>query len=140
MITETLRNFLIDSADVRDKIDGRIYAGRVPEGGRYPCIVQQILNTEPAYCTLNESGTSDSIVTLDVYGNSQVEVDTISNSVRNRLSGYEDFYGIDKVRLDARMISSQNLINRPVDGSSNWIYQNSMDYQIYYNNPIPTHT
>ena len=138
MITTKIRNFLVDSPDVRNRIDGRVYAGRVPDGGQYPCVVQQIVNTEPAFCTVNESGASSSIVTLDVYGKSQNEVDEVSSLIRNRLSGYIGCMGNHDL-TSARMISSQNMIERPLDGSSEWIYRNSIDYEFYYHSPIPNH-
>ena len=136
-IKKGLRQLWIDDDDIRNRINGRVYAGRVPDSGKMPCVVVGIISTERKYHLGGEAGANEAIVQVDVYGDSISEVDQIAELIRNRTSGYCGNAGEEFIS-EAMIIRESDTAQQPKDGSSNWIYRHSRDFQVFYKVPVPT--
>ena len=137
-IKKGLRQHWIDSDDIRDRIDGRVYSGRVPDKGKLPCIVLEIISTSRIYSTKNETGLTESIIQVDIYGDTNTEVDQLAELVRNRTSGYSGCAGDETIK-DVLIIRESQTREQPKDGSGDWVYRFSTDYQVFYVTAVPTH-
>ena len=136
-IKKGLRRHWIDSDPIRDRIDGRIYAGRIPDKGKLPCVVIQVVSTTRHYHVGGESGITESIVQVDVWGESITEVDEIAELIRNRTSGYNGTAGDETIRVGL-IVREGDTTDQPKDGSGKWIYRHSRDFQVFYTTTVPT--
>ena len=136
-IKKGLRQLWIDDDDIRDRIDGRIYAGRVPDGGKMPCVVIQMLSADRIYHLGGEAPVNEAIVQADVYGESISEVDSIAELLRNRTSGYQGAAGDESIR-EATIIREADTAQQPRGGSGKWVYRHSRDFRIFYTVTVPT--
>lgn len=134
-----LRRFWIDSDDIRDRIDGRVYAGRVPDKGSYPCVTIQTISQIRNYHLGGEAGISTAVVQVDVWADTYTEADEIAELIRNRTSGYQGAAG-DEVIREATIVREGETIQQPKDGSGKWQYSHSRDFRIFYETAIPTLT
>ncbi len=137
-IEKALRKFWIDDEDIRDKIDGRIFARRVPDHTTNPCVVLTTITTSREYSLANEINVLTAVVQVDVYGANTAEVDEITELIRNRTSGYKGLAG-DLFLQGCFILREQSEAKRRRDGSNRFANRNSTDYQIFFSQAIPTH-
>ena len=138
-ILKGIRQLWIDSDAIRDKIDGRIYAGRVPDGGKMPCVVLQTISVNRFYHLGGEADISEATIQADVYGESYKDVHDIAELIRNRTSGYSGAAG-DETIDSALIIRDGETVQQPSDGSGKWIYRHSRDFQVFYTTTVPSLT
>lgn len=141
MIERAVKDFLLDSATVRDRVAGRIFHSRAPQGIKGELIVIRTINMEPVYTIQNEAGLEAHITQIDCYSDTPYKADTLGDLVRNRLSGYRGTIGNDAVLIEAtEIINARSLEDQPEDSSDRWIFRHSADYRFYASKAIPTHT
>lgn len=138
-IEKALRALWLDVPQIRDKIGTRIYPGRVPVGGKDPCVVLNTVATNREYVLGGEAAIGDTVIQADVYGKSSREVDEISELLRNKASGYRGIAGDEEFR-DCRIIREGTTLDEPDDASDGWSYRNSRDWQIFFAQTTPTLT
>jgi len=135
-IAKGLRQHWMDSDAIRDKIDGRVYAGRVPDGGKMPCVVLQTISTMRNYHLGGEAAISTAVMQADIYGESYSDVSDIAELIRNRTSGYSGSAG-DETIAEVTIIREGETVQQPVDGSGKWTYRHSRDFNIFYTTTVP---
>lgn len=140
MIKQAVSDFLLADPDVEDAIGGRVYNGRVPQHGEYPCVVLEVAATDFHYHLSNESTMQSPVVQVDCFDRDpEAENDTVADLVRNRLSGYTGAFNDDVFCHDAMIENVSQIDDRPRDGSDNWIRRTRMDFKITHRVTAPTH-
>lgn len=147
MIYRILYSLLHGSADIRNRVGARIYPERVPAGVEGECIVVSHVSSEVENHLQNESDCAIPTIQLDFYSNTVTTAESGYQLIRNLLSGFRG----DVVHLgsdgeeETTHISGCNLIGpgmleeEPADGSDQWIFSYSADFQIFHSQSVPTH-
>lgn len=147
MIYRILYSLLNGSPDIRNRVGSRIYPERVPAGVAGECIVISHISSEVESHLLNESDCAIPTMQIDFYSNSTSKAHSGYQLIRNLLSGYSGDVAhlSDDGGEETTHISSCNLISpgmleeEPADGSDQWIYSYSADFQIFHSQSVPTH-
>ena len=138
MIERTLRDILKASDAVKNRVDGRIYAGNAPQGVRGECVVLDDVTDEHYYHLFNEADLRSSIVQVDCYAEKSYDARTLFEVIRNVLSGRQD---LDNAIQSCTIVGGVgSIVEEPEDRSDRWFYRYSKDFQVMHVESVPTHT
>jgi hypothetical protein len=145
MIEKYIRDYLRSVAAIRNRVDQGanypgIYAGTVPMGHKGESIRLEDISAQRFYHLAGEAGVVQSVVQVTCYGENARRAFTLSELVRNRLSGYRGYAGdSNETAIQSALIINESADQEsPADASDRWIYSYTCDYQITHTTSIPT--
>lgn len=146
MIYRLLYKLLHDSAGVRNRVGTRIYARNAPAGVSGEHIILNIISGTVHDHLTNEADIAERMIQIDFHADRATDAETGSELVRNLLSGYRgevsmlsDEGVLSAYDFQANLVRPGDLVNGPQDASDRWSYQHSADYQVFYEQSVPTH-
>jgi hypothetical protein len=146
MIYRLLYKVLHDSAAVRDRVATRIYPRMAPNGVTGERIVLNVISGIAHNHVSNEVGVGERIVQVSCFADSAVAAESGFELVRLRLSGFKsDIEILDpagtprEYTFQANLINANDLVSEPRDASDKGAYQHSGDFQVFYEQDVPTH-
>jgi len=142
MIEHQLVEYLRDDAYIRDRVSGRIYPGKALQGTRGEVLIIREITSNPIYTIDLEAGIHDKVIQIDCYAASPRSAFTLSERVRDVLSGYRGTVGTtDPVYIQScRIISSGQDTEQPSDKSDRWFNRYRFDFALFVDATIPTFT
>ena len=139
MIEREIKKYLHASANIRNVVGNRIYAGRAGMNVAGAMLIVRNITSQRFYSLANEVGTKESTLQIDCYDDSATKAYDLSELVRNRLSGYAGAAG-DATLYEATIISERASTESPENKSDRWVFLYSTDYAIFHDSTVPTFT
>lgn len=148
MIYRLLYKLLYDAADIRNRVATNIYASNVPAGVKGECIVMRRVSGSPNSYLESESDLATRMVQIDFYSKSATDAESGWELIRNAISGRgpENVQVLNSsgtestIRLGAiNLIRPGDEIDEPHDGSDQWSYRFSGDFEVFHSQNVPTH-
>lgn len=147
MIYRILGKLLRDSADIRDRVATRIYFENAPAKTQGECIIIRNISGSVNNHLTNETGVAQPLVQIDFYAENASKAHSGYQLVRNLLSGYRGTatYLDDDGEESTAEIQGCNLVRpgalvqEPRDGSDQWSYRYSADFEVFHEQTVPTH-
>lgn len=146
MIYRIIYSMLHGSDDIRNRVGARIFPERVPAGVSGECIVISHISSEVENHLQNESDCAIPTIQVDFYSNTVTGAESGYQLIRNLLSGFlgsVNYLGGDgdeeTTRVACNLVSPGMLEEEPADGSDQWIYSYSADFQVFHSQTVPTH-
>lgn len=134
-ILKAIRDELVRQPLVRDRVEQRIFDGRVPQSVfSQEHITLARVNSSHIYDVSGELSVVQALVQIDLYSHSPAVRDELAELVRKRLSGIRGEIG-NPGDADSLVFVLASTIERddqieepPQDGSDNWMFRRSVDY------------
>lgn len=146
MILRHVRDYLRDDAEIRDRVDGGadypgIYAGSVPQGHQGECIVLQSVYVQHNYQLGGEVSDRESQAQITCYSDNAARAESLSELVRDRLSGFRGSMG-DKSPTTVKTCIILNDIGgdteNPTDDSDKFVHAYTTEYKIIHTTAVPS--
>ena len=140
MIEEHIRDFLRDDADITDRVGPNIWDGHAPGYVKGEMLIVSTITSTPVYTIDGEAGKAEHVVQIMAFAARAKAAFTLSELVRNRLSGYRGAIGDD----DASSVERCEIVSggagevAPEDKSDNWTFTYRNDYALFETTTIPT--
>lgn len=146
MILRHVRDYLRDDAEIRDRVDGGtnypgIYADSVPQGHQGECIVLQSVYVQHYYHLGGEAGVRESQVQVTCYSDNAARAESLSELVRDRLSGYRGSMGDQSPTTIKTCIITNDIggsKESPADDSDKFIHAYTTEYKIIHTTTVPS--
>lgn len=144
-LTKDIADHLKGSTAINDAFGVHFYPDGIPQGIAWEqAIVISDLSNDPEYDLDGEVGTHTSVIQVDVWTDGKgakprERINTLSELVRSRLSGYRGQFGTG-VYGTARMIRNNTVAAPPTDGSDTYRRRASMDFEIIHTADVPSLT
>lgn len=129
-----VRTFLLTQSSVTDLVGTRIYPMQLPQNAQLPAIVYRRITTgHEETIDGSKGGLADARVQYDCYAVTHDQAHDVAEALR--LSGILDLHGVTNsvdfrgVRLSSGLRMEDD---SPTDGSAEWRYWASQDYQFFY--------
>lgn len=147
MIYRILYRLLNDAEGIRNRVGTKIFAENAPQQTRGEVIVLNRISETPDYHLAGESDCARSVVQVDFYAADPVAGEIGYQLIRNRLSGYsgEVSYLSDGAEAttrihESRILRTNTLTDEPADASDKWVHRVSADFEIFWQQSVPTLT
>ena len=140
MIENHIRDFLRDDVDITNRVAANIWPGRALEFVKGEMLIVSAITSIPVYGLDGEVGKWEHVVQIMAYAATPRAAFTLSELVRNRLSGYRGNIGDD----DASFVEKCEIVSggagevAPEDGSDNWTFTHRLDFSLFETTSIPT--
>lgn len=147
MIYRILGKLMHDSAEIRDRVGSRIYFENAPAGVTGECIILRHLSGTVNQHLGNEADVAQPLMQIDFYADSVAKAHSGYQLVRNLLSGYrgtatyldDDGDEATSEIQGCNLLRPGMLVNDPRDGSDEWSYRYSADFEVFHSQSVPTH-
>jgi hypothetical protein len=137
-IGKGVRNYLVSKSAVTDLVSTRIYPAVLPQAATLPAVVYSVITNVPNDDVLGSSGSVTASVQLDIYSDSHITTNNISEQIRLQMQGYSGAMGDETVGA-SRLLNRFEQYEKPVDGSDLGRHRVIMTFDITYTNTIPTY-
>lgn len=132
-----LIKFLADSDDVRNRLGARMFPGVARQGESLPYLTVRQIGTERFNDLAGEDSIASVTYQLTTWAATDTETREIDELIRLRISGYRGL--MDSTYVHGCTIENQREQQiKPAEGSDHWLFGKSTDYQITFNQPVPT--
>lgn len=141
-LLKDIADHLKGSTDVSDEFGIHFYPDFIPQGISWEqAVVLSDISNVPDYYLGGESGTHTSTMQIDVWTDGKgakprERLNTLTELVRNRLSGYRGQFGTGCYGT-ARIVRNNTIAAQPTDGSDNHRLRASMDFEIIHTADVP---
>ncbi|WP_417848371.1 hypothetical protein [Thalassoglobus sp.] len=121
--------FLSNQAGITNIVGTRIYPSHLPQNPTYPAMLYTLISADHITSLDDSVGMVRARVQFDVYSPSMANVVNTIEQLRQSLQKYSGSYGAGTC-LTAKLINDFLAVEKPADGSSNWLHRKSADYLI----------
>jgi len=130
-LPSAFRALLLQSSDVTDLIDQRIFTDQMPQTADAPAVAFFVV-AELANDTLGGPlGFDSASMQVESIGRTRIEAEQVWQVVRKQLAGYRGV--VDGVKMVISQGSGRYfLTDRPETGSDIWRYKSVQDFSVYY--------
>ncbi len=136
-IREAIRGRLVESAEVHDLVDGRVYFGVLPQKAKLPAVTIFVPAKTAGHNLQGSNATAITRVQISAWSTRQSECVAIAEALRHRLDGFQGPMG--EVHVNACLLQNEvDLPEAPKDGSGQWTYQIALDYRISHRVSLPS--
>lgn len=136
-IREAVRGRLVESAEVHDQVEGRVYPGSLPQKATLPAVTFFVPARTGGHNLKGSNGTVVTRVQISAWANRQSEVVAIAEAIRHRFDGFKGLMGEVEI-LSCLFQDEVDLPEPPNDGSDRWTHQIAIDYRISHRVSIPS--
>lgn len=138
MIVKAFQTYLESISGITAKVSTRIYPHHLPKTPKtYPVITHQLVDNDHLHHIGSASGSSTARIQVDCWGQTMADVETLAEAVRAALQGYSGAMGAITVSF-VQLAGERDLHEPPKEGSNQWLYRRSMDFQVKYKESVPT--
>jgi hypothetical protein len=137
---------LYDGADVRDRVATRIYAGQAPGGVAGEHIVMKVVGSQIHNHLTNEAAIGERMLQVSFFADTAVKAESGFELVRLRMSGFDDELEMldpagetRNYSIQANLVAANDQVSSPQDASDRWAHQHSGDFQVFFEQDVPTH-
>ena len=142
MIEQDIRDFLRDVSAITDRVSTRIYPSRVPIGVDGESIVLREISAQPAAYKVaaGEVGLHEKRCQVDCYAASPKAAFTLSELVRDSISGYRSTIGdAGTTQVEAIQIEfASSSIEEPERSSDVWIHRYQITLSMFVSATVPS--
>lgn len=146
MIYQLLYKLLHDGAAIRNRVGTRIVARRAPADTPGEYIVLNIVGGTAHNHLSNEAGIGERVIQVSYFADSASAAQSGIELVRLRLSGFKgDVEILDpagdlrEYTVQANLITSNDFASEPQNASDKWSHQSTADFQVFFEQDVPTH-
>ena len=136
-IGKAIRLRLLNDTAVTDLIGTRLYPRRIPQGVENPCAKYQMISSMREGALDGGSGIVNAMIQIDIFSDSHLEAETISEKIRERLQGFRGTESSVEI-LGCTLINSRELLSAAVDASDDHDYRVILEFEIQHQETIPT--
>jgi hypothetical protein len=138
-IAKDIRDYLRDSAAIRDRVASRVYPNKAPAGTRGETIILTEVTATRQYSLTNEIDQRSVLLQVDCYSDQAYKSESLFDLVRNRLSGHRGTAGSATIH-GTRIIGEGASVEQPADSSDQWIHRYRGDFEFFHGVTAPDHT
>lgn len=141
MIEQVFRDKLRDSAEIRNRVDGKVFASNIPQGTTGECILIEYISGDHFYHLGGEVAPRKTILRFSCHASNASAADSLSELVRNLISGFRGAVtgsaaATIQCCLNIGDVGADQVI--PSDASDKWTHRFASDYEITYLTTVPT--
>lgn len=129
MIKEFIRH-LLTITDITDKVDTRITPVSAVQGEITPYIVVSTISGASEYADDGDAGINSYRLQIDLYGDKYKDVDELSISVKNALTGVANLTVLGLTFLNI-IEDNERDMREPGTNTSEYFFRKSLDYLIW---------
>ncbi len=146
MIYRLIYKLLYDAPGVRDRVGTRIYARQSPAGVTGENIVISLVGGTIHNHVSNECSVGERMVQVSFFADSAVLAESGFELVRLRMSGFADELEVldptgtpRDYTVQANLVAANDSVGSPQNASDRWAHQHSGDFQVFFEQDVPTH-
>lgn len=136
-IREAVRGRLVESAEVHDQVEGRVYFGALPQKAKLPAVTFFVPSKVAGHHLKGSNATSITRIQISAWSHRQAECVAIAEAVRQRFDGLQGTMGEVHV-LSCLLQHEIDLPEPPKIADDQWTYQIALDYRISHRVPPPS--
>jgi len=136
-IREAVRGRLVESAEVYDQVEGRVYFGALPQTAKLPAVTYFVPAKAAGHNLKGSNGLSVTRIQISAWSHKLAECVAIAEAIRQRFDGHQGPMG--EVHVNSCLLQSEvDLPEPPKDASDRWTYQIALDYRVSHRVSIPS--
>lgn len=140
MILSALREHLTGDRALQHRIESRIYARRAPRSATFPYLLLSTISSRPEVTIGLEAGIHRAQVNVTAWsrdpGGYRLAM-VVGELVRQSSSGFAGLWGDTEVH-SCQVTSQRDLDEAPSDGTDNWLFAQSIDFEVVHAASVPT--
>lgn len=135
-IKAALYTYLTAQSAVTSVVGQRVYPQQAPMNAQLPYITYQRIADPVQHHFEEATALASPTIQFDCWAKSDVEMQSVSEALRNVLDGFRGTMATVDVRSTA-LVSQDDTIERPDDGSEQSTFRTTMDFDIWYARAVP---
>lgn len=135
---KALRKHLIETPEIAALFGIRIFHKKIPQAGKLPAIVYQIIADSPGRNLSGSDGTSTARVQLSLYSLNDSDVIRGAEVLRQRQDGYTGLLGSLIDVTGAVLVAAMDAYEEPDNGSDDGTFGVVLDFRYHYRVSKPT--